>query len=1251
MLSILSLLYGTSASTLFTRPNDNVNLNEWLQWPVGVSGPANSAYATMNRWDAGADDAYFLLYGGAYTHPGNSTQGTIQISSVLWASRGISGDWGAYAQLEGGPGKRVMHSSNIVQLSDGSQQMIVFGGMTGFWSGQIKADTYVLLLGQGNFEDPGSGFSFEWEQLSPTSLQPPARFGHVYTKHGSKAYIFGGCANNTNLQYDAITAPHTIEKTLLNDLWMFDAETKEWTEVTNFLAGAEQPPICALSSSTVVTTDTGTIWYVFGGYSNASTNELWYIDLENVAAGWRIHVYRDIEESALAAALSFLPASTEVSLRLVAGSLFIYSLTQANTTGIAPPTTINALAHCGGYIGGFGSMAFNSGCFIIELPNDNSTNNNLTIHIGATISTTGGPGEFLHPGAAHVSFWDPNMQQFIMIAFGGVTSIYGFSNRMVSALSQEGIGVGYNVLVIPVISSRYPSNAPVSGMSAVAELDSGAEKMAQAFVMANGYIATEPGLWFLVEISLPPHSVVSDLSEQREWTSPTQFYSGEKPKSWWLIQTLHAVEPNLLIVTAGPNAWFITITPRCTAYGGTACAEFFPIVTWKAIPSTVGRLQYSQEVWTNVVSDPADRLLVVWTNTLAQGYTGFNSTAVSIYSTTQDANYTVVGKTLAQFVHGPLMVNQGSAVFTKTDGSAILFCIFENVLYSGSIVGPLKWGWQAAQVLPSYMDNIIDPAYTSINNNWFFVGGEDVSETSIVAYQRKKVTILNMVSDIGQVTVQGSHIFRGFFNTSTGQISWSNVSFRMEPTISNFYPAAVEASLVATLGENSIELMMMGGMSAHEIFEIHTVNPVATIDMGCGPGEISENFAEFPCQPCAAGTFVEGYGSKECIACDEGTTTETTGAFSATNCTICTHEYCGTHGACSVLTSTSGTSAKCTCNDRHYGPRCQHEIPDPTVAILFSILGGIVAIAITALIYRRWHRPVKTFHIFISYRVASDASLARKLCRLLSQMVVEDDEELICFLDQKDIESGSNWENSFMQGLERSCMFVPLISAKGTKPIEDVSVFDDKADNLLLEYETALKMYLKKQIAIYPLLVGEVDADGNYEKFSPSNFDVSRFPNGPSKTHSKGPVRETMRSLFKIQGDFVRPDGVLQDQAESMLTYFRGKVWKGNSIDNLRLRQFWVHEHDSRLRSISKLHRLGTLDPTTKHVSKNSTFDNFNTTTATTTNTNTNPTFNLFHTNKNPYATANTNANTSNSLNVRLLEESDLNHENNDPDL
>lgn len=115
-------------------------------------------------------------------------------------------------------------------------------------------------------------------------------------------------------------------------------------------------------------------------------------------------------------------------------------------------------------------------------------------------------------------------------------------------------------------------------------------------------------------------------------------------------------------------------------------------------------------------------------------------------------------------------------------------------------------------------------------------------------------------------------------------------------------------------------------------------------------------------------------------------------------------------------------------------------------------------------------------------------------------------------------------------------------------------MFDDAADNVLLEIETALRLHKRRLLGILPLLVGTHNASVGVHTASPtdisppvdpthnsatvdvgakdvsytpySSFDVSRFPNGPSKTNTKVAVRDTLRQLFKFQGIFVHPTQV-----------------------------------------------------------------------------------------------------------------------------
>eukprot|EP00041_Stephanoeca_diplocostata_P032539 m.1043391 g.1043391 ORF g.1043391 m.1043391 type:complete len:291 (-) comp24168_c0_seq7:135-1007(-) len=245
---------------------------------------------------------------------------------------------------------------------------------------------------------------------------------------------------------------------------------------------------------------------------------------------------------------------------------------------------------------------------------------------------------------------------------------------------------------------------------------------------------------------------------------------------------------------------------------------------------------------------------------------------------------------------------------------------------------------------------------------------------------------------------------------------------------------------------------------------------------------------------------------------------------------MCVADFCQHGGTCDLTSVDTATiQVECSCTEGYSGPQCENNKSNYGI-----IAFVVVALFVLIFFYWRHRRNRKLFHVFISYRVATDADLARRICRRLSQVVLQEKMTIKCYLDQKDIESGTDWEASFMSGLKASCLYLPLISEPGTKGIEDVSVFDDVPDNFLLEIETALRMYRQKRIGILPLFVGtETRADttagddssvrfrGAVEKFSA--FDCSRFPNGPSKTNKKTSVRSTMKQLFKIQGVFVGP--------------------------------------------------------------------------------------------------------------------------------
>jgi hypothetical protein len=91
------------------------------------------------------------------------------------------------------------------------------------------------------------------------------------------------------------------------------------------------------------------------------------------------------------------------------------------------------------------------------------------------------------------------------------------------------------------------------------------------------------------------------------------------------------------------------------------------------------------------------------------------------------------------------------------------------------------------------------------------------------------------------------------------------------------------------------------------------------------------------------------------------------------------------------------------------------------------------------------------YDCFISYRKDSDIDLARVIYFALKSEGVK------AFIDFHCLAPGENWKDGFLKGLMQSRCFVPLISSSGLKCVRDIHA-DHSVDNLLLEFETALKV-------------------------------------------------------------------------------------------------------------------------------------------------------------------------------------------------
>ena len=119
----------------------------------------------------------------------------------------------------------------------------------------------------------------------------------------------------------------------------------------------------------------------------------------------------------------------------------------------------------------------------------------------------------------------------------------------------------------------------------------------------------------------------------------------------------------------------------------------------------------------------------------------------------------------------------------------------------------------------------------------------------------------------------------------------------------------------------------------------------------------------------------------------------------------------------------------------------------------------------------------KWSHVFISYRVASDRELARRLYDELSALTIEETgQKLRVYLDQQRLEDGQRWDSGFMEGLTKSWVFVPIVSVGSVRPMSQLTSAEDWCDNVLLEWTAALELHQRGRIkSVLPLLASRGD--------------------------------------------------------------------------------------------------------------------------------------------------------------------------------
>ena len=200
----------------------------------------------------------------------------------------------------------------------------------------------------------------------------------------------------------------------------------------------------------------------------------------------------------------------------------------------------------------------------------------------------------------------------------------------------------------------------------------------------------------------------------------------------------------------------------------------------------------------------------------------------------------------------------------------------------------------------------------------------------------------------------------------------------------------------------------------------------------------------------------------------------------------------------------------------------------------------------------------KTSHVFISYRVASDRQLARRLHDLLSVMTLEDtDQKLRIYLDQTRLEDGQRWDSGFMEGLAQSWVFLPIVSVGSVSPMCSLGQEEDWTDNVLLEWTAALELHQRGQVkAILPLLVGESDffADA-FEAFggiqalptSPSGATMEKVEVHLRETTGDDSLGKLRELLQQVSG---QPEPTIQATLSALLRFQGIKLSQGAQLSH-----------------------------------------------------------------------------------------------------
>jgi len=109
--------------------------------------------------------------------------------------------------------------------------------------------------------------------------------------------------------------------------------------------------------------------------------------------------------------------------------------------------------------------------------------------------------------------------------------------------------------------------------------------------------------------------------------------------------------------------------------------------------------------------------------------------------------------------------------------------------------------------------------------------------------------------------------------------------------------------------------------------------------------------------------------------------------------------------------------------------------------------------------------------VFLGYRVHSEKDLVERLCDKLELKGIN------VWCDFRSLPGGELWEESFVDGLCSSDVFVPVMSKAALAPFASLTP-ESTCDNVLFEHQLALELKMRGQLhRIFPVLVGELRHD------------------------------------------------------------------------------------------------------------------------------------------------------------------------------